>query len=118
MKRYSKKREQILDVLKAERGALSAAQLHKKLPVLNLTTIYRNLDAFVEQGEVKKLQFGGTEAQYEYTNEPHHHAICNKCERVIHFTAPNEQIKKLLGIEDFEVTDFEVTVRGLCRHSH
>lgn len=112
--RRSKKRDQILNVLMSEHGAFSAAELHGKLSDLNLTTIYRNLDAFVESGEVKKLQFGGTEAKYEYIHEPHHHAICAECERVIHFTAPDDKIKKLLGIEDFEVDELEVTVRGVC----
>jgi hypothetical protein len=36
---------------------------------------------------------------------------------VVHFTAPDEKIKKLLGIEDFEVDDLEVTVRGTTRNS-
>lgn len=117
MKRYSKKREQILDVLKAQYGALSAAEIHAKLPELNLTTIYRNLDTFVESGEVKRLQLGGKEAVYEYTDEPHHHAICSQCERVIHFTAPDDEIKELLGITDFQVDELEVTVRGICKHS-
>jgi len=116
MKRHSKKRDQILDMLKREHGALSASELHKKLPDLNITTIYRNLDTFVAEGEVKKLQLGGTEAVYEYTYEPHHHAVCTECERVIHFTAPDEKIKKLLGIEEFKVDELEVTVRGICNH--
>lgn len=116
-RRHSKKREQILDVLKREHGALSAAELHAHLPELDLTTIYRNLDVFVADGDVKKLQLGGNEARFEYMHEPHHHAVCTECERVIHFTAPDEKIKKLLGIEDFRVDELEVTVRGKCNHS-
>ena len=115
-RRHSKKREQILDVLKHEHGALSASEIHAKVPTLNLATIYRNLDVFVADGEVKKLQLGGTEAVYEYLREPHHHAVCNECNKVIHFTAPDEHIKKLLDIEDFNVDELEVTVRGTCKH--
>ena len=116
IRRYSKKREQILNVLKDEQGALSASEIHAKLPPLNLTTIYRNLDTFVANGKVKKLQLGGNEAHYEYVREPHHHAVCRECERVIHFTAPDEKIKKLLGVKDFKVDELEVTVRGVCNH--
>lgn len=115
-RRYSQKREQILDVLKKEYGVLSASAIHSKLPELNLTTIYRNLDMFVASGVVKKLQLGGNEAVYEYAREPHHHAVCTECERVIHFTAPNEKITKLLGLTDFEVDEIDVTVRGTCNH--
>lgn len=115
-RRHSKKREQILDVLKQEHGALSANKIHAKLPKLDLTTIYRNLDVFVADGEAKKLLLNGKEALYEYQENPHHHAVCTECERVIHFTAPDEKIRKLLGIEDFQVDELEVTVRGICDH--
>ena len=64
-RRYSKKREQILEVLTSVHGALSAHDIHAKLPALDLTTIYRNLDVFVEDGTVKKLQLGGKEPLYE-----------------------------------------------------
>lgn len=105
-----------MDVLKHEHGALSAAQLHERLPALDLATIYRNLELFVVDGTVKKLQLGGKEAQYEYQSEPHHHAVCTECEKVIHFKAPDEKIKRLLNIEDFNVDELEVTVRGVCTH--
>lgn len=115
-RRHSKKREQILDMLKQEHGVLSANEIHSKLSNLDLATIYRNLDIFVADGVVKKLQLGGKEAVYEYSYEPHHHAICNECNKVIHFTAPDDKIKKLLGIKEFQVEDLEVTVRGVCNH--
>ena len=115
-RRHSLKREQILEVLKKEKGALSAGGIHERLPGLDLTTIYRNLDVFVAAGEVKKLLLDGKEALYEFQDHPHHHAICTDCDRVIHFTAPDEKIKKLLGLQDFEVAELEVTVRGVCKH--
>lgn len=116
MKRRSIKRDQILDVLKREHGALSASEIHSKLLKLDLTTIYRNLDVFVADGEVKKLLLNEKEALYEYQERPHHHAVCTVCDRVIHFTAPDDKIKKLLRIKGFQVDDLEVTVRGVCNH--
>jgi Fe2+ or Zn2+ uptake regulation protein len=115
-RRHSKKREQILEILKNEHGALSAGDIHAKLTDLDLTTIYRNLDVFVQDGEVKKLLLDGKEALYEFQDHPHHHAVCTECKRVIHFTAPDAKIMKLLGVEDFQVDSLEVTVRGICNH--
>lgn len=117
-RRYSKKREEILAILKSEHGAFSAAKLHTKLPTIDLTTIYRNLERFVADGEVKKLILNDKEALYEYQSRPHHHAVCTECERVVHFIAPDEKIKKLLGVKDFQVDQLEVTVRGICKHKH
>lgn len=115
--KLTKKRTQILDVLKHNHGALSAKAVHNKLPEIDLVTIYRNLDLFAKEKLISKLRLSGTEAEYEYQDEPHHHAVCTECERIIHFTAPDKKIKQLLKIEDFDVDEIEVTVRGHCHHN-
>lgn len=115
-RRKSLKREQILKVLKGAHGALSAAAIHKKVPKIDLTTIYRNLDMFVKDGTVKRLNLGDSEAQYEYSEETHHHAICLDCDKVIHFTAPDAKIMKLLDIKGYKAKSLEITLRGTCDH--
>ncbi len=110
------KRKKILAVLKDAHSTLSAAQIHAHVPEIDLVTIYRNLDLFTKEKVIKQVYLGTEEAQYEYQKEPHHHAVCVECEKVIHFTAPDEKIKKLLGLEDFAVDEIEVTVRGICTH--
>ncbi len=115
-RRNSKKRQSILDTLKRCHGALSAADLHKKLPDMNLTTVYRNLELFVADGLVKKLNLNSDEALYEYAKEVHHHAICTDCDKVIHFTAPDKEIEQMLGLRDFKADSIEITVKGSCRH--
>lgn len=114
--RYSKKREQIFTVLKESKKAMSASDIYQRLPEIDLTTIYRNLEKFVTDSEVKKLSLGQSESLYEYQETPHHHAVCMECEKVIHFTAPDNKIKKLLGLQDFVVDEIEVVVRGICNH--
>jgi len=115
-RRHSHKRTQILTVLKQEHGALSASEIHHKLPSLDLTTIYRNLDMFVTDGVVKKLLLNGKEALYEYQEKSHHHAVCATCNRVIHFTAPDEKIEKMLNLKNFKVDEIDITIRGTCNH--
>jgi Fe2+ or Zn2+ uptake regulation protein len=114
--KLTKKRQAILDVLQTNKEALSAAEVHAQLSDIDLATVYRNLEYFTEKKLIKKLQLGSQEAKFEYQHEPHHHAICTECERVIHFTAPDEKIKELLGVKDFDVDELEVTVRGICNH--
>lgn len=114
--RLTKKRQAILDVLRKQKKALSAAEIHSMVPNVDLATVYRNLEYFTNEKLIKKLQLGSQEARFEFQHEPHHHAVCIECERVIHFTAPDHKIKKLLGITDFQVDEIEVTVRGICNH--
>jgi Fur family transcriptional regulator, stress-responsive regulator len=105
-----------MSVLKEAKTALSARSIHSFLPKIDKVTIYRNLDKFVSEGVVKTFNFGGNEALYEYQPHPHHHAVCTDCDRVIHFTAPDEKIRKLLGLKNFKVTELEVMVKGVCNH--
>ena len=114
--KLTQKRHRILDVLKQNHGTLSASDIHAQLPDIDLVTIYRNLDLFKKEKLIKQFRLSASEAQYEYQQEPHHHAICTKCEKVIHFTVPDDKIKKLLGLEDFDVDELEVIVKGICKH--
>lgn len=109
------KRQRILNILKQHKGALSASVIHVALPDIDLVTIYRNLERFTIEKLIKRVSLGTTEAQFEYQTEPHHHALCVDCEKVIHFKAPDDKIKKLLGLEEFDIEELEVTVRGRCR---
>jgi Fur family ferric uptake transcriptional regulator len=109
------KRREILDVLQKSHGTMSAADIHTVLPHIDLVTIYRSLDLFIKEKIIKQFHLSGGEAQYEFQTEPHHHAVCTTCEKVIHFTAPDKKLKKLFGITDFAVDEIEVTVKGICR---
>ncbi len=113
--RLTSHRKEIIDLLTASADALSAAAIHSALPHINLVTIYRNLDQFVNAKLVKKLFLGNQEAVYEIAAEPHHHAICSHCHKVIHFDITNDDLKKSFVIPNFTTTAVEVTVLGTCR---
>ncbi len=115
-RRKSAKREKILNVLKKAKGALSAADIHKKVPEVDLVTVYRNLEVFVTDGMVKKLNLDKSEALFEYQEDDHHHAICTDCNKVIHFEVPDAEIMKLIHVEGFAPESLELTVRGKCGH--
>lgn len=113
--RLTEKRKQILHVLEQHHGTLTAAEVHAQVSDIDLATVYRNLDLFVREKLIKQIHFGAGEAQYEFQKEPHHHAVCNDCHKVIHFTAPEERLKKVLGLTNFDIDEIEVTVRGSCK---
>ncbi len=115
--RLTKHRKEIIATLKKSHGTLSASDIHKRLPTIDQVTIYRNLDLFVAEGIIKKLHLDGNEAQYEYQDHPHHHAICSACDRVIHFSAESDRLKEALNIPDFDITSIDLLVRGNCHHN-
>lgn len=113
--RITKKRKKILELLKKSKGILSANDIHKKIPEIDLVTVYRNLDLFVKEGLITKVQLDTGESKYEYQKEPHHHALCTECKKIIHFSVPNKKIEDLLGLKDFEIRDISLLVKGRCR---
>ncbi len=114
--RYSKNRDQILELIQTAKNPVSAKVIHSALGTLDLVTVYRNLDFFTKEKMIKKLYLSGNEAVYEFNRDTHHHAVCTDCDKIIHFKAPDEKIKKLLDLTDFQVKELEVTVRGICNH--
>lgn len=116
--RITKHRQEIIDLLETNEEALSAAEIHTALPHINLVTIYRNLESFVEAGTITKLNLGGDEARFEIQHEPHHHAICNECNKVIHFSVNDEELIKEFSLPGFAIKNIEVTLRGTCTKKH
>ena len=113
--KLTEKRQRILDALKSTHTTLSAKDVHALVQDIDLVTIYRSLDLFVKEKLISEVHLGTNETQYEYQAQPHHHAICTDCEKVIHFTAPAAKIKQALGLKNFDIDEIEVTVRGVCR---
>ena len=113
--RLTTKRKQILDLLQNTKAPMSATTLSECFPDMDLVTIYRNLDLFTQEGLVKRLQFDD-EALYEFQETPHHHAICENCQKMIHFSVPEKQLKKLIVLEGFDINSIDITVKGNCVH--
>lgn len=116
--RLTKHRQEVLSALESASEALSAAQIHSLLPQINLVTIYRTLEYFTNEGLTKRLYLNDQEAQYELADEPHHHAVCDYCDRVIHFTVDEAALLKHFSFKDFNISDIDITVRGHCQNKH
>lgn len=116
--RITKHRQEILNTLSKAGDTLSASDIHAHLPHVNLVTIYRNLEKFVAEGLVKKLHLDNQEALYEKQSAPHHHAICNDCERVIHFSLKDKKIINNIKLPNFTIGNIDIIVRGTCKELH
>ena len=111
-------RTEILTLLQQTEGALSANLIHETLPHIDLVTIYRTLDLFVREDLIKKLYLGDSEATFEYQNQPHFHAVCDTCERVVHFDVATDMLIKHLSVPHFTIKNIELILRGTCTHAH
>lgn len=109
------RRQEILTYLTHCGDAKTAAEIQAALPHINLVTIYRALELLATGGALKKIRLAGDEASFEVQHEPHHHALCTLCGKVIHFTTNDAALEKEFSLPGFIVDELEVTLKGRCR---
>jgi Fur family ferric uptake transcriptional regulator len=111
----------ILELLQQEHAHFTAqevyAQLKPRLPSVNPSTIYRALERLTNAGEISVSDMGMGAVVYEMVdNPPHHHLVCQSCNRVI--TLENEIVQPLFDkVEkrfDYQLTTNHLILFGYC----
>jgi len=59
-----------------------AARVQARFPSINISTVYRTLDALTEAGVIDHVHFGHGRAVYHLSDEAHQHLYCERCQRV------------------------------------
>lgn len=91
-----------------------AARRH---PGLGRATVYRTLESLVRIGVFTKALHSGAAVRYDAVSERHHHLVCVRCESILDV---HDAALDALPVPDtsrlgFEVSDFQVQIRGICR---
>ena len=119
-RRSTEQRGLIREILQHTDGHLDADEIHQQArersPSISLSTIYRNLNVFKEQGLVEEHQFGNRRYYEPAPQAKHHHLVCLGCGRVFEFKCPStERLKSRISKEEgFRVTEAEVRLAGYC----
>ena len=91
---------------------LEAAQL--EVPALSLATVYRNIKALLDAGEISAVSLPGDSPRYESArHEHHHHFQCTQCMRVFDVHACPGDLSGLAPA-GFQVERHELTLYGRC----
>jgi len=111
----------ILEIIRQGQGHLDADEIYRRararLPRLSLSTVYRNLQRFKEQGLVEEFHFDENHHHYEAKpSAEHHHLICQSCGKVIEFDYPLSRhiIKNVPAARGFKVAKSELHLSGYC----
>lgn len=86
----------------------------KKYPTISFATVYNTLTTLKKVGKVVELNFDPYKKRFDPNPNPHHHAICVKCQKI--FDVKNEIS---LGPPDIESEGFEligthIEFYGIC----
>jgi Fur family peroxide stress response transcriptional regulator len=88
-----------------------------RIPGLSRTTVYRVLDTLVHIGAITKVCHPGAAARFDPKVHRHHHLVCLQCDSIIDLEDARLNEIKLprISTRGFEVHDFHLQLRGVCR---
>lgn len=119
--RSTRQRAAIADALAGTDDFCSAQELHEILKgrgeSIGLTTVYRNLQALSQAGQIDVLWDGSGETRYRHCSSGHHHhLVCRSCGTTVEVQAdPVEKWAATIAAEHgFTDINHTVEVFGLC----
>ncbi len=94
-----------------------------RFPTLSFATVYNTLELLAEMGEVRKVIVDELRRRYDVNTEPHQHAVCRQCRRIVDIhedeIGGGERLRRALGQVDLSGHDFvvegaSVEFAGVC----
>ena len=120
-RRLTPQRVLVARALADARRALSAQELYERLrashPRLGRATVFRALEAQVQDGMARRLERSGHVSVYVACDgEHHHHLVCERCERVEDLDEKLLQplLRSVDSRYDFQVDHTALDIYGLC----
>jgi Fur family peroxide stress response transcriptional regulator len=116
----SRQRERIFELLQSTGMHPTADwvydQLKGEFPNLSMGTVYRNLNILIEQGLVKKIDFGSTFDRFDANTGPHYHFICERCGAIIDLDLPVDKTlnERVNNETPYNVRKHRIEFFGLC----
>lgn len=116
--RNTKQKAAIKEVLETGEH-LSAEEIYnliKNKMKIDISTIYRNLNAMAENNEVEKIINPQGVAFFHITSKHHGHLICRSCNAIFEIPCDLcEQLHTLSKDMSFEDTEHVINIYGYCR---
>ena len=120
-RRLTRQRVIVAEALRAARRALSAQELYERIrskhPGIGRATVYRALEAQVEDGMASRFERDGHVSAYIACDaEHHHHLVCTRCQRVedLDEGVLSPMLASVGRRHDFQVDHAALDFYGLC----
>lgn len=122
MKRMTRQRAAVFELLEDTSGFRSAQQLHSILiesgHSVGLATVYRTLTALAEAGEVDVLRSDDGESLFRrcIRSEHHHHLVCRECGLTVEIDAKTVEkwATRVAQENNFVDVDHTAEIFGMC----
>ena len=118
MKNYSRQREAIINVLRSTNTHPTAAwiyeQVREQIPNISLGTVYRNLAALSESGEILSINVGDGQEHYDGDNKAHVHLHCKTCGCIKDLSLNSDPLSDMAEKEGFVTETSIYLLCGTC----
>lgn len=119
--RLTKPRRELLKVLKEYPLTVQEiySSLQKRKINMDLTSVYRSLELFVEMGVVHVIQLGEDKKRYELVDSEnhHHHLVCNSCGIIENITFNEKNLlKEVTAKSVFKIDHHHMEFFGHCKN--
>ena len=118
MKNYSRQREAILEVLRATDTHPTATAVYdkvkEKLPNISLGTVYRNLAALKENGDILGISVGDGFEHFDGDVAPHIHMHCRCCGGIADLRLSDDPAANFASKQGFTPETSVYIVYGVC----
>jgi len=121
-RRLTRQRVIVAEALAAAKKALSAQELYERIkaahPTLGRATVYRALEAQVQDGMASRFERDGHVSAYVACDaQHHHHLVCTRCQRVedLDEAVVAPMLSSVGRRHDFQVDHAALDFYGLCR---
>lgn len=121
IQRYSKKRDAVIETLKATDSHPSAEwiffQLKELYPDISLGTVYRNLSQLKQQGMIASLGYVAGVERFDGNTTPHVHFVCTQCGKILdlhELQVPQKLCDRAAEETGAHIEHCHLTFNGLC----
>lgn len=118
MKNYSRQREAIIEILRDMDTHPTAKAVYERarerIPNISLGTVYRNLAALRDSGDVLAISVGDGFEHFDGDKRPHVHLHCRCCKRIIDLFWDNDPAGDYAKTHGFVPDSSVYIISGLC----
>lgn len=91
--------------------------IKKKFSTISLATLYKNINAMLENRLISEVKIPNMKAKYEISKTPHIHMLCKSCHAFIDLELDlNDLVAAASAKSNYVVEETNIILSGLCEH--
>ena len=119
--KLTKQRQEILDLIQASSGHMTADQIHSKLKdqqvTIGIATVYRNLNVLYDEKLINRVRHPELGYIYDKNTHDHYHFRCVQCNSIKDVSIEYQEKLHNIVEEDLgcKVESHNINFEGICK---